>query len=180
MIHDNTILYSCNLCYHSVSVNIPHKKLTRLDDQKSWNIIISLRTLDASQRYYTITLKNIIVHVVFNWQKHPPLATTLREEPTFCTAHASFDKHRSLKAGEDPSDTKIILMSSDVKLWKSIWKSKVKSLHQRQCITYFSYFLKMYSKLHSKSCYYLYLYQMNKKFPHPNKIGSEINNSLRK
>lgn len=66
MIHDNTILYSCNLCYHSVSVNIPHKKLTRLDDQKSWNIIISLRTLDASQRYYTITLKNIIVHVVFN------------------------------------------------------------------------------------------------------------------
>lgn len=71
-------------------------------------------------------LKNIIVHVVFNWQKHSPLATTLREEPTFCTAHASFDKHRSLKAGEDPSDTKIILMSSDVKLWKSIWKSKVK------------------------------------------------------
>lgn len=126
MIHDNTILSSCNLCYHSVSVNIPQKKLTRLDDQKSWNIIISLRTLDASQRYYTITLKNIIVHVVFNWQKHPPLATTLREEPTFCTAHASFDKHRSLKAGEDPSDTKIILMSSDEKLWKSIWKSKVK------------------------------------------------------
>ena len=94
MIHDNTILSSCNLCYHSVSVNIPQKKLTRLDDLKSWNIIISLRTLDASQRYYTITLKNIIVHVVFNWQKHPPLATTLREEPTFCTAHASFDKHR--------------------------------------------------------------------------------------
>lgn len=127
MIHDNTILYSCNLCYHSVSVNIPHKKLTRLDDQKSWNIIISLRTLDASQRYYTITLKNIIVHVVFNWQKHPPLATTLREEPTFCTAHASFDKHRSLKAGEDPSDTKIILMSSDVKLWKSILEKQGKN-----------------------------------------------------